>query len=192
MWLDLVTQARGGDAPIDIHWKPFSLDQVNQKVGDDYTVWSEPEENIPDRVWGLRAGVAAQRQGDEAMQRFLPMLLRARHEDRKNLGDIEVLKAVAQEAGLDVARFERDVKDRSSLDDVAKSHTEAVEQHGVFGTPTFVFEGGGSAFVKLIRPETPEQAEKAFDHVMGLIEADTYIGEIKRPQPPWPKGVLGR
>ena len=63
MWLDLVQQAKGGEAPIEVNWKPFSLDQVNQKVGDDYTVWSEPEENIPDRVWGLRAGVAAGRQG---------------------------------------------------------------------------------------------------------------------------------
>ena len=192
MWLDLVKQARGGEEPIELNWKPFSLDQVNQKVGEDYKVWSEPEENIPDRVWGLRAGVAAGRQGDDALRRFMPLLLKARHDARENLGDMAVLTRVAAEAGLDVERFERDVKDRSSLEEVAASHESAVEQHGVFGTPTFVFENGTSTFLKLIRPDTPEQADAAFDHVLGLMEANAYVGEIKRPQPPWPKGVFGR
>ena len=192
MWLDLVKQARGGEEPIELNWKPFSLDQVNQKVGEDYKVWSEPEENIPDRVWGLRAGVAAGRQGDDALRRFMPLLLKARHDGRENLGDMAVLTRVAGEAGLDVERFERDVKDRSSLEEVAASHEAAVEEHGVFGTPTFVFENGTSTFLKLIRPDTPEQADAAFDHVLGLMEANAYVGEIKRPQPPWPKGVFGR
>ena len=192
MWLDLVKQARGGEEQIELNWKPFSLDQVNQKVGEDYKVWSEPEENIPDRVWGLRAGVAAGRQGADALRRFMPLLLEARHEARENLGDMAVLSRVAADAGLDVERFERDVKDRSSLEEVAASHEAAVEQHGVFGTPTFVFEDGTSTFLKLIRPDTPEQANAAFDHVLGLMEANAYIGEIKRPQPPWPQGVFDR
>ena len=188
----MVKEAKGGEAPIEINWKPFSLDQVNQKVGDDYTVWTESDEDLPDRTWGLRAGVAAGRQGDDALRRFMPLLLRARHEDRKNLGDMDVLKEAAAAAGLDVERFERDVKDRSSLDEVAKSHTKAVEEHGVFGTPTFVFEDGTSAFLKLVRPDTPADALAAYDHVMGVMESSAYVGEIKRPQPPWPKGVLGR
>jgi 2-hydroxychromene-2-carboxylate isomerase len=192
VWLDLVQEAKGGEAPIEVNWKPFSLDQINQKVGDDYLVWNEAEENIPDRLWGLRASVAAGRQGDDAMRRFFPLLLRARHEDRKNIGDMDVLKETATAAGLDVERFERDVKDRSTLDEVAKSHAEGVEQHGVFGTPTFVFEDGTSAFLKLIRPNTPEDALAAFDNVLGVMQSCTYVGEIKRPQPPWPKGVLGR
>ena len=86
-------------------------------------------------------------------------------------------------------QFLKDLKDRSSLDAVAKSHTHAVEQLGVFGTPTFVFEDGGTASLKLIRPDTPEAAEKDFENVMSLVENARYVGEIKRPQPPWPRGI---
>jgi len=94
------------------------------------------------------------------------------------------------EAELDVARFERDLDDRSTLDDIAESHTKAVEERGVFGTPTFVFENGASAFLKLIKPTSPEEANKAFDALMTIMESNLFVGEVKRPQPPWPKGVF--
>ena len=189
VWLDMVKEARGGVEPIDITWKPFSLDQINQKVGEGYLVWDEDEENIPDRLWGLRAAVAADSQGSEFLNKLLPLLLKARHEDRKNLGDFDVLRNAAEQAGLNSDQFLKDLKDRSSLEAVAKSHTHAVEQLGVFGTPTFVFEDGGTAFLKLIRPDTPEAAEKDFENVMSLVENARYVGEIKRPQPPWPRGI---
>jgi protein-disulfide isomerase len=124
------------------------------------------------------------------MRRFMPLLLKARHEERKDLGDQELLKALATEAGLDIERFTKDLNDRSTLDDIAASHKEAVEERGVFGTPTFVFENGASAFLKLIRPKTPEQAEKAFDSLVNIMSSDIFVGEVKRPQPPWPKGVF--
>ena len=188
----MVNQAHGGEEMVEINWKPFSLDQVNQKVGDDYKAWEEPDETLGGGLWGHRAGIAANRQGGDPSKRFLPLLLKARHEDRIELNDLDALKAVAKEAGLDVERFEKDVCDRATLEEVAKSHTEAVEELGVFGTPTFVFEGGGSAFVKMLKPENPEDADKAFEGLMALVKSDVYIGEVKRPQPPWPRGIGGR
>ena len=190
MWLDQVKRAKGGEAPLEVTWRPFSLEQVNQKVGPDYQAWNEPDETLNASLWGLRAGQAARRQGEDALRAFLPLLLRARHEDRSDLGDKELLKRLAGEAGLDVDQFEQDLDDRSTLDEIAASHQQAVEERGVFGTPTFVFEGGGSAFVKLIRPQTDEQAENAFDSLVNLVQNDLFVGEVKRPQPPWPKGVF--
>ncbi len=183
-------QARGGEEPIEINWKPFSLEQVNQKVGPDYKAWSEADEELNGSLWGLRAGIAAGRQGGDAMRRYLPLLLKARHVDRSDLGDHELLKGLAKEADLDVTQFEKDLSDRTTLDEIAESHTQAVEERGVFGTPTFVFEGGGSAFLKMIKPQTPEQASKAFDSLIPLMSSDVFVGEVKRPQPPWPKGVF--
>jgi protein-disulfide isomerase-like protein with CxxC motif len=186
-----VKEARGtGEYPIEINWMPFSLEQVNQKVGDDYHAWSEDDENLNESLWGLRAGQAAKRQGEDAMRRYMPLLLKARHEDRKDLGDRDLLKQLATEAGLDIARFEKDLDDRTTLDEIAASHTAAVEERGVFGTPTFVFENGASAFLKLIRPRTPEEANSAFDSLIQIMKSDIFVGEIKRPQPPWPKGVF--
>ena len=190
MWLDQVKRAKGGEAPVEVTWRPFSLEQVNQKVGPDYEAWSEPDETLNASLWGLRAGQAARRQGEDALRAYLPLLLRARHEDRSDLGDKELLKRLAGEAGLDAGRFAQDLDDRSTLDEIAASHKQAVEERGVFGTPTFVFEGGGSAFVKLIRPQTDEQAGSAFDSLVNLVQNDLFVGEVKRPQPPWPKGVF--
>ena len=191
VWLDQVKEARGGtEAPIEITWKPFSLQQVNQKIGPDYQAWAEADEDLDGSLWGLRAGVAAKRQGEDAMRRYMPLLLKARHEDRKDLGDKDLLKELAAQANLDLDRFAKDLDDRTTLDEIAASHREAVEERGVFGTPTFVFENGASAFLKLIRPKTPEQAERAFDSLVDVMSNDIFVGEVKRPQPPWPKGVF--
>ncbi len=166
------------------------MDQVNQKVGEGYKAWEEPVTDLPSGLWGLRSGVAAGRQGVDKLGTFLPLLLKARHVDRKDLGDKDLLRSVAQEAGLDVERFMGDLEDPSTLEEVAASHTEAVETHGVFGTPTFVFEGGASAFLKLVRPSDPEDAARAFDSLMTLMKDAAFVGEVKRPQPPWPKGLF--
>ena len=182
--------ARGGVEPLEINWKPFSLEQANQKDNPDHQAWALGDDELNGSLWGLRAGVAAGRQGDDAMRRYLPLLLHARHVDRSDLGDRELLKRLAAEAELDVARFERDLDDRSTLDEIAESHTKAVEELGVFGTPTFVFENGASAFLKLIKPASPEEANKAFDALMTIMESNLFVGEVKRPQPPWPKGVF--
>ena len=181
----------GGEEPLEVTWKPFSLAQVNQKTGDaDYRAWSEPDESLDQSLWGLRAGQAARRQGEDALRAFLPLLLSARHQDRVDLNDTVVLQRIAGEAGLDVERFTADLNDRSTLDEIAESHTHAVEELGVFGTPTFVFEGGGSAFLKLIRPQESAQALSAFNSLVGLMRDEVFVGEVKRPQPPWPKGVF--
>ena len=188
MWLDQLKQVYGDD--LQVAWKPFSLSQVNQQEGDGYRVWDEPDEKLPAAVWGLRAGIAAQRQGGEPYERFHVLLLKARHEDRKELGDKEVLRSVAQEAGLDVERFMEDLEDRSALQEIARSHEEAVEKHGVFGTPTFLFANGASAFLKMFKPATREEADSSFKTLVALIRDERFVGEVKRPQPPWPKGAL--
>ncbi len=166
------------------------MQQVNQKIGPDYKAWEEPDEDLDGSLWGLRAGVAAKRQGEDAMRRYMPLLLNARHEERKDLGDKEVLKELAVRANLDLERFAKDLDDRTALDEIAASHKEAVAEHGVFGTPTFIFENGASAFLKIIRPKTLAEAEKAFDSLVDVMTNNLFIGEIKRPQPPWPRGVF--
>lgn len=183
-------EASGGEEQIEITWRPFSLEQVNQKVGPDFEAWAQDDADMHPSVWGLRAGEAARRQGDDAMRRFLPLLLRARHEDRVELGDKEMLKGLAAEAGLDVDRFAKDLEDRELLNVIAESHRHATQDLGVFGTPTFVFENGAASFLKLIRPKSPESALQAFNSLMDLMENESFVGEVKRPQPPWPKGVF--
>ena len=190
-WLAQVREARGADA-FHARWRPFSLEQINQTVGPEHKVWEVAEEEMPGGIMAHRAGRAALRQGEEAFARFHPLLLKARHEDRADLADRAVLEAVAGSAGLAVDRFKQDLADPSTLTEIVESHTASVAEHGVFGTPTFVFANGAGAFLKLIKPGDPGEAVRFFDALVEVMEAGLFIGEIKRPQPPWPKGVLGR
>ena len=189
MWLGKVKETKGDD--VQFNWKYFCLEQVNQKEGPDFKVWEQPDDYPAKGLWSLRAGEAARRQGEAAFESFHVNLLKARHEDRRDIDDVKVLVAVAQESGLDAGQFEKDLRDRSTLEAIARDHTEAVETYGVFGTPTFVFGNGGSAYLKMLASPEGEEV-RVCDHLMDLMEGHLEVGEVKRPQPPWPKGAYDR
>ena len=193
MWLDTVKQGYGDD--LQITWKHFSLEQNSHDLqageeSDGWKVWEQSEDYEGRSILALRAAEAAKRQGAEAFDKFHMALLKARHggEGRVALNEVEPLAEVARDAGLDEGRFLEDLKDRDLLENVGRDHTEAVE-NGVFGTPTFVFENANAAFVKTFIP--PEEDRVAFfEHFAALFNHRTYLGEIKRPQPPWPRGAV--
>ena len=184
-----VKEAYGNN--LDVTWKNFQLEQVNSKEGPEWKVWDQPDEHRANSLVAAKAGEAARRQGEAAFERFHLALLTARHggEGRISLNDEESVAKVAQEVGLDVAQFREDMKDRSLLKNIARDHTEAVETHGVFGTPTFLFESGSSVYLKsFISPA--EESVDLFEHFVALMAHKSYLGELKRPQPPWPKGAV--
>ena len=176
---------------LQVTWRHFSLEQVNSKKGPEWWVWDQPDTYDSRSLLSLRAGEAARRQGDEAFGRFHLALLAARHggDGRIPLNETEPLASVARDAGLDVGRFREDLQDRELLKNIARDHTEGVEKHGVFGTPTFVFENGNAAYLKSFIPP-PEDSTTFFEHFVALMAHRSYVGELKRPQPPWPKGAL--
>ena len=135
------------------------------------------------------SGLAAKRQGEEAFQGFFMALLRARHEDKKDLLDPAVMGEAAVAAGLDMARFREDAADPELLKDIAESHTVAVEEYGAFGVPTYVFPSGNAAFLKMFVPPD-EEAGEVYEMVTKVMSEAKHVGELKRPQPPWPHGVI--
>ena len=188
MWLDRVKQVLGDD--LDITWKNFSLEQINSKEGGDWKVWEQKGLHEARALLASVAGEAAKRQGDEAFDKFHLALLTARHAgDRVPLNEDDPIIKIAEESGLDVAQFKKDLEDPALLEIVAKDHEEAVGTHGAFGTPTFIFEDGQSSYIKTFIPPEEESLE-AFEHFIGLMSKRSYIGEVKRPQPPWPKGAV--
>ena len=173
---------------LEINWRNFSLAQANSKEGPEWKAWEQDDEAQVRGILPLRAGEAARRQGMEAFGRFHMALLTARHVDRRDINDFDVVLQVATEVGLDTARLREDIADRSILDKIARDHKEAEEEHGVFGTPTFLFSNGRSAFLKVLRTP-PEEAPKLTRLLMDVMEDWSYVGELKRPQPPWPRGA---
>ncbi len=188
MWLAKVEEQTG--KPVDIDWQPFSLTQANSDKGPDYKVWEQPEilDGSDNTLLAHQSGLAAKRQGKEAFQSFFIALLTARHVGKKDLTDPEVMREAAQTAGLDMARFREDVADPDLLRELAESHEKAVEEVGAFGVPTFVFPSGNSAFLKMFIPPD-EQAADIYDDLFRTMSDHAHVGELKRPQPPWPHGV---
>ena len=179
---ELIDAVQGsGERQLDVSWRYFSLTQVNSK-DDGWTVWdAPPSEHVRGRL-AFQAAEAARRQG-----RFEAMhwrLLRARHQDRLDLDAISVLEKIAGEVGLDVDRFRSDLDDRATLRALAADHTTAVSQHGVFGTPTFVFPDGHAAYVRLAASALDSGAVEVFDRLVAVAAGEPGILEIKRPYRP--------
>ena len=189
VWLAKVEESTGDT--VDIDWQPFLLSQINSDKGPDYKVWEQPEilDGSDHTLLAHQAGLAAKRQGDEEFKSFFITLLRARHEDKADLNDPAVINEAARSSRLDLARFREDLTDPDLLNELGESHTKAVEEYGAFGVPTFVFPGGQAAFLKMFVPPD-EQAAEMFESLTKTMSEFVHVGELKRPQPPWPHGVI--
>lgn len=172
-----------GERELEVRWRYFSLTQVNSK-DDGWTVWDAPEsERVRGRL-AFKAAEAARRQ--DGFEDFHMRLLRARHLDRVDIDDIDVLERVADESGLERDRFRKDVADPKILAALSRDHRGAVAEYGVFGTPTLVFPGGAAAYLRLSEaPEAPD-SPRIFDRVVSIAAEEPRILEIKRPVKPSP------
>ena len=188
MWLAKVEESSGKD--IEVDWQPFLLSEINNKESD-IKIWDQPEvrDGSDKALLAHQSGLAAKRQGKEAFESFFITLLKARHEDKKDLTDPAVMEEAAIKAGLDMARFREDVADPDLLRELGESHTKAVEEYGAFGVPTFVFPSGNAAFLKMFIPPD-EQAAEMYETLVKTMSEFAHVGELKRPQPPWPHGVI--
>jgi predicted DsbA family dithiol-disulfide isomerase len=190
VWLTKVEETTG--TKVEVDWQPFSLAQVNSDNKDaGIKLWDQPEvKDGSDKTFlAHMSGLAAKRQGKEAFEAYFIALLRARHEDKADLNDPAVTEAAAVAAGLDMAKFREDAVDPDLLREIAESHTTAVEEHGAFGVPTFVFPSGNAAFLKMFVPPD-EQAAEIYENLSKTMSEYQHVGEFKRPQPPWPHGVI--
>jgi predicted DsbA family dithiol-disulfide isomerase len=167
-----------------INWKYFSLEQVNNKQEPQWKVWEQPKDYLSRRLNAFRAAEAARHQGEAAFASFHIALLRARHEQRRDIADRNTLIEVAKSVGLEIGRFQKDLDDRRLLAKLAEDHTFAADTLDIFGTPTLVFPEEQAVFVKLPQIPPPDEILAVFDEVRHLAERRQYIQEIKRPQHP--------
>jgi len=171
------------ERPIDIQWRYFSLAQVNSKE-EGWTAWDAPAaEKVKGRL-AFKAAEAARRQ--DRFDPFHANLLAARHRDRLDVDDAKVVEQVAEESGLELERFRRDLADPSILETLARDHKYAVGTHGVFGTPTFVFPNGASAYIRLAEAPSGAGALQLFDSLLAVAADEPRVLEIKRPTRPSP------
>jgi predicted DsbA family dithiol-disulfide isomerase len=161
-----------------VHWRYFSLTQVNN-VEPGWTIWDAPLDSPARGRLAFQAAESARRQG--RFDDFHWRLLAARHEDGESLEDERTIQAVGAAAGLDLEQLKRDVEDRDVLAALKRDHLDAVERHHVFGTPTFVFDDAGAAYVRLRPAPDGEEATRVFRQLCEIIPGQGYLRELKRP-----------
>ncbi len=159
---------------------------MNSTEGPDWKLWEQPEGYRSKGLAAFRASLAARHQGDEAFQRFHFALLEAKHAGGKDHGKRETLLKVAQQAGLDMEKFEQDLADRSDLASIGEDYTAGKGELGVFGTPTFVFTNDQAAYLKINPRSIPtgDDAVTFFERFVDIARDQPDVMEIKRPTPP--------
>ena len=168
---------------LNVNWRYFALTQVNSK-DDGWTVWdAPPAESVRGRL-AFKSAEAARRQ--DRFDDFHMPLLEARHRDRLDIDQIEVVERVAVDCGLDLERFRKDLADPHILESLARDHRQAVGVHGVFGTPTFVFPDGAAAYVRLAEAPGIAESRRVFERVVLIAAGEPSILELKRPRKPTP------
>jgi predicted DsbA family dithiol-disulfide isomerase len=180
MWLADVEQA-GRIRPT---YRFFSLSQNHEAHEGAATppIW----ERNP-RAKGLPAFLAAtvaRSQGDAAGDRFRLALQRARHEEQLPVDQLTTHRLVAERAGLDITRFEKDLKN-TDFTTLAAEHAEAVRR-GVFGVPTLVWPEGRSYYLKITDLIPAERAVALYD----AIETVHRFGEVIEIKTPESEGTL--
>jgi len=172
---------RSGTRDIKVHWRYFSLTQVNSK-NDGWTVWTAPASEMVRGRLAFAAAEAARRQG--RFDAFHHALLSARHRHRLDIDAPDVIDDVARAAEVDVDRLRSDVADPGILDALASDHMHGVSEHGIFGTPTLVFADGASAYVRLAEPVAGDNSLEVFERLLAVAASEPRILEIKRPHKP--------
>ena len=170
---------------LQVNWRSFVLEQVNSKESVDWRAWEQGPGYVSRGLWALRGGIAARAIGSTAHNSYMETILHKKHVEREDVRSRESVIAAALSSGLDVNTFSDVLDDPKTLTAIGHDHESAVEI-GVFGTPTFVFENGTSAFLKMFAPPEDE-AMSAFEDFLGIASKRKYFGELKRPQPPWPR-----
>ena len=170
---------------LDFVWRHFSLYQNNYEGTDGWQLWndklSSDDGGGNKGLLPFMASCAARRQGTEKHARFRLGAMRARHRDHQPF-TLKMLRGVAEHSGLDMSRFESDLANPECRTVLAHEHHHAVSQN-IFGTPTFSFESGHTAYFRLKDlPRDPDEAVELFSCYRGLLERYPLVETIKRPR----------
>lgn len=168
------------------HWHHFSLYQSNYRGSNNWQLWNE--KIVPNDETGTKgllpflASLAARRQRPEHFHQFRLEVMRKRHQHNQ-LYSLEMLTEVAENVGLCVSDFHKDLKNPECRTLLAREHHQAAALN-VFGTPTFHFATGHLAYFRMAQlPASQEEMIRLFTDYRRLLESYPYLETVKRPRP---------
>ena len=182
VWLDMVREELGDE--LELNWRYFPLEQVNAK-DPEFRLWEQPNDGTSSSLRSFQGAHAAARQGEEAFKRFHASLYRKRHEDGRNLGQQDVLEAAAEDAGLDLEQFRRDLAS-DEVFPIIEDHYTTARSLGVFGTPTIMFDNGEGAYLQVDFRNLPQDPVEFWCEFVRTVKGRPEVREIKKPRKPKP------
>lgn len=159
---------------LEMNWHPFAI-----QLDDPDQYWKRPWKFANSELRGFIAAEAARRQGSESFSRFHDALERAVHQQLLELGDESTLIGAAQQAGLDVNRFQADWHDPQLTQAVQHSHIQGGEKFNISGTPTLVFPNGHSFHLELSEVLPAADALETFQVFETMALRLPYIKQFK-------------
>lgn len=179
----VVTALQAG-ADWDVTFTPYSLAQGHVEEGDT-PIWEREDPSAASGILALEVGLAVR---DHVPGRFLDThvaLFAARHDDGADIKDEAVLRDVLTDVGLDPDEIFEIVRSGEPLVTLEKEHRANVDQHDVWGVPTFIGRER-SVFVRFLdRPEG--DVDKATSHitrVVDLVDGWPELHEFKQTDLP--------
>jgi len=167
----------------DVRFLPFSLDQTHVEEGQP-PVWERPEE-----YRGLLVNLAGVVVRDRHPERFREVhraLFAIRHDEGRDTRDADVIASVLKDHGVDATSVLAEIEDGWPLRTLQREHTEAADNLGVWGVPTFI-QGDQAVFVRLLdRPgDDPAASVRSIERIVDLITTFPALNEFKYTKLPF-------
>ena len=171
LWLE---RLRAAGEELDITWASFVLKEVNRGDDEPSALAGPTIESVA--VMALACGEALR--DTDGWERYHEAAFTAMHAGPTR-ATIDDVAAIAGDCGLDAESFAD--QQQTWLEVVRRSHFDAIERWGVFGTPTVILEPDDAVYLKLA--ELPaEDDRRLWDALTRITVSYPEILELKRAQ----------
>lgn len=180
-----VLDALAAGADWDVRFLPYSLAQGHVEEGAP-AVWDRPDPSAESGVLALQVGLAVRDGWPDAFLALHRRLFDVRHADGADLKDPAVVRAAIAAIGLEPDAVLAQVATGAPLATLRDEHVRGVEDHSVWGVPTFI-AGGRAVFVRLIERSGGDGAlaRDRIDRVLDLVEGMPELHEFKQTDLPF-------
>ena len=177
----LITALEAG-ADWDVTLVPFSLNQVHTEEGDP-SVWDDPTKT--DNLLAAEVAIVVRDRFPDRFLVFHRAMFGARHDEGRDIREVDVLRAVLADTGLDADAVMAEVTDGWPHEQYRKEHQAAAEQHQVWGVPTFIAEDQAVFIRVMSRPNgDAELARTTIERAVDLVTGWPDLNEFKHTSIP--------
>jgi hypothetical protein len=175
-----VTAALRAGADWEVSFVPYSLAQGHVEDGE-VDVWDREDPSSVSGILAMQVGLTVRDGYPEAFLAVHDDLFAARHDRGLDIKDPEVLAEVLRAAGLDATAVLEEARTEQVVKQLRTEHEAGVDDHGVWGVPTFI-AGERAVFVRLLdRPDGDgELGRRRIEHVVDLVEGEPMLHEFKQ------------